>query len=333
MSGAHILLRLRQIGALLSFAAVVSGCYRTPPPTGEAVIAFTLDPHGTYVTAFAVGLPSKLVRTTPSIYYLKTNHGITTEWKKKSVMTQSGSATITFVPLRREKGPGITDDVAAYYFRRTDGHLDVLPLTYVQPPVPSPAPILNPDFQYWTSEVYPSPVSWPITAAPGASFDVRVLGKYEGVRLSVATSPLQSPGAIATPVPGGAPAVRLTQAVQLRGRHLRARMRPFEPCAVVNGRVIVAAGVELSAASATPSLFCVGRNAFSGPANLGGSPVAVTIVPGTIGAWNDVDFNIATAKRALGNAPVTLAIITQVDATRSPYDWITLDVASVASAP
>jgi hypothetical protein len=333
MSGAGSRERPRLLLALIAFSVLICGCGMPPRPTGEAVIAFTLDRHGTYVTGFAVGLSKKLVPSTPSTYYLKTNHGVTTAWKKKGVFTQGGSATITFVPLRHEKGPGITQDVAAYYFRRPDGKLDMLPLTYVLPPAPSPPPILNTNFAYWTSEAYPSPVSWPIASDRRASFDVHVLGNYEGVRLSIATTPVQQLGAIATPIPGSAPAVRLTQAVNLRGGHLQARLRPFEPCTVSGGTVIVGAGLELSAASGSPSLFCVGRAAFSGWANVGGSRVAVTIVPGKIGGWNNVTFNIDAAKRALGNQPATLAVIVQVDATRSPYDWVTMDAAAVASAP
>jgi hypothetical protein len=319
--------------ALVVSVGSLAGCAAEPRSTGEAVVAFTLDSHSRYVVGVAIGLPTKLLDQTSSVLYLKSSHGRTSLWKKGSVSTEGPNAAITFLPMYRgERGPDVNDSVAAYYFTRSADKLDELPLTYVMPPLPSPPPIANRDFRHWTSELYPSPVSWPISALPGTSFDVKVLGNYAGVRMSVATTPVQQPNAIATPVSGSAPGVSISQSVTLRGDHVLARMRPFEPCTVRGGRVIVADGIELSASGGEPALFCVGTTAFSGTANLGSQRVIVNVIPGKIGGWNAVDLNIARVKRAAGGQPLTMAIVTQVDAARSPYDWVTMDVASVASA-
>jgi hypothetical protein len=320
--------------ALLMAIESLAGCASEANPTGEAVVAFTLDPHARYVVGVAIGLPTQLVAQTSSVLYLKSDHGRTSAWKKGRVSTEGPNAAITYVPMHRgERGPDVNDSVAAYYFTAHDDKLDLLPLTYVMPAQASPPPIANPNFHFWTSELYPSPVSWPISALPRTSFDVKVLGNYAGVRLSVATTPVQQPNAIATPVAGSAPAVSITQSVALRGERVLARIRPFQPCTVRSGRVIVADGIELLANGEQPVLFCVGDAAFSGSASLGGQRVIVKVVAGKIGSWNSLDFNIAPLKRAPGAEPFTMAIITQVDAVRSPYDWVTMDVASVASAP
>jgi hypothetical protein len=204
---------------------------------------------------------------------------------------------------------------------------------HLRRPTLSPALIRNAKFTAWTVGAFPTPDSWSVTATARTSFDIRALRYHGGVRMSVATTPLQMPGAIATPVARSAPAVKLSQPVQAIGRRLRVVIRPFMPCTIAGGRATAVTGVQITAASGSSAIFCIGSSHYSGRVRLAGRTVMARVVPGRIGAWNDVDFDVGPVVRMLGAPPFTLAFIAQVDAKLSPYDWVTMDVASVKSAP
>lgn len=296
----------------------------SPAPMGR-VNSFDVDPRTNVVVGATITIPSRFVAHDRPKFYMKTNHGETSAWKIQRVRTSRDLATLDLASANYGRAPGINAAVAVY-FRDRDNDLEVLPLAVTVAPV-LPLSIANPNFTAWTPGM-PSPDDWPVRASSRTtSFDVvRIEGRKSGIRLSVATRPVQHPGTLATPIPGAVEAATISQTVILRKNQLYVEMRPFQSCVVDGGHLTVATGVEISSGSRPLAFFCVGQP-FETRATLAGRVVFVKSVPGTIGVWNYARFNIRSFLSS--NRKITIGFTTQVDTVRSPYDWATLDVASV----
>jgi hypothetical protein len=304
------------------------GCSLHAPGNNDAekVLGFSVNPRSYRVIDASIRVPLSAVSSIPPTFYMKTDHGVTTEWKSKRVTPSGDQATILLVPRGNKNGPSAGDTVLIYY-RTPTGVLTLLPEATIPAAPPAPS-ILNSDFSVWNNPIAPD--DWSLAASSRASFDLRRFGMQPyGVRVSIATDPQQQPGAIVQAAPGSVPTVALSQSVQKLRSPLHARVRPFEPCVILKGRLVAATGIELSAGSGSSTLICIGSGALSKWAQLDGRRIMIKTVKGRIGSWNVLDLDLRGMARALGRAPYDVAVFAEVDAYRSPYDWVAIDVAQV----
>ncbi|HEV3153088.1 MAG TPA: hypothetical protein VGZ02_04735 [Candidatus Baltobacteraceae bacterium] len=330
-----LLQRARAAGFLI--VAALSAC--TPLPSPGYIQTFRVNPRSELVVKAAIVIPVDRVPPRTATYYMKTNHGETSKWRALRSVRDGATATVVLVPKGKNTTPK-ADDAALVYFE--DPHsrqFDVLPPAFVMPypTPPPPQPLVDPDFSAWTG-VYPNlvPAGWTVTTSDRASFDIRPFtGDNRGVQISIASTPVQSTGSIATPIPAATATVNLLQPTVLTGRYLRVEMRPFQPCIIENGKVIAATGIEATTmpdvTAERTALFCVGPAAYSGPATIDGQPIRAFVVRGHVGQWNDVRFDVSQIRASAERFPVSLSLVAALDPARSSYDWITMDVTSLQS--
>jgi hypothetical protein len=327
-------------------AVSTSGCAHESGLHPGVVKAFQVDTKTNAVVAATIVIPYRFVsggRGVPR-FYMKTNHGTTTVWKSARMARHEKSAIVTLVPMVRNApgGPMSNDMVVVYFDKRPGGALAVLPPAHVLPPPPSPAPILNApapilnaDFSVWTgADPNLTPAGWFIRSSKRTSYDVRPFSTdNQGVRISVATTPVQRPGVISTPIPNSTATVALAQSMTLTDSRLQVNVRPFQPCLVRGRRIIAATGMEVSNRYGDRELFCVGRFKYTGRVLMAGQVVPIEILPGRVGAWNLLKIDVTRIVRAKKSSPITLSFFGDVDTSQSPYDWITMDVSTVQSVP
>lgn len=318
--------------ACLISGVMLSGC--TPQVSSERIQAFIVNRSNSVIRATLIVSLDRVSSMKPT-YYMKTNHGVTTQWRAERATRSGGATIVSIVPEVKNKSPKANDGVIAYYYDPRDGNPNVTPPALVLPYMPPqlPPPIFDQDFSTWTG-IYPdlSPLGWSVGSTDRASYDIRPFtADNHGVQVSVAAAPIQNPGAISTPIPDVTASVALSQPAHLTDAHLRVLIRPYQPCIIEKGRVVVATGVQISSESGPSELFCIGRSPYNGPARMNGRTLTAEVVPGRIGDWNDVVFNLAPTLRSK-KSPIELSLVADLNPAMATYNWITMDVNSVQSA-
>jgi hypothetical protein len=295
-------------------------------------LGYTIDPRTQSVREITVGLPTRYIASGAPTFFVKTTQGRISTWHIVSEMRESDAATVVLATHDTTELPQLGDPGDLYFIDRSTGIQHVAPIYVTAAPTPVPI-INNGTFTQLNIGTSPSlPSNWAESGDPGVSYWAEPLPDSKtGVRLSVANLN-GSPSASAS----------LIQQTTVPFTMLHVRLRAHQDCVVRTtpaGAVIVAvAGVGVSASSGASVTFCTSSGHAHALRRIGTTNGFVDLIPGRVGAWNELTLDLRKIWPLLGNGPLPatpliVSLVTSMGAPNLDRPWTTLDVQSIEAKP
>jgi hypothetical protein len=141
---------------------------------------------------------------------------------------------------------------------------------------------------------------------------------------------------------GPSASASLVQQPTLPFETLHARMRAHQDCVVratpAGGTIVAVAGVGVSEPSGPSVVFCTTSGHAHALRRIGATDEFVDLIPGRVGAWNELNVDLRKiwpllGKGALPAAPRIVSLVTSMGAPNIDRPWTTLDVQWIEATP